>query len=101
MQGTFLTKKYVKFCVGLSFKSGAIIVDGDFWHAKGHENNPEEQIVTNKMFWVAKLKRNVERAKNVNELLLEQGWLVLRFWESDVKKNLVKCVDEVMGYVRA
>lgn len=79
----------------------AVFVDGDFWHAKGHENNPGEQIATNKTFWVAKLKRNVERDKYVNELLLEQGWLVLRFWESDVKKNLRKCVDEVMGYVRA
>lgn len=77
----------------------AIFVDGDFWHAKGHENNPGEQIATNKAFWSVKLKRNVERDKYVNELLLEQGWLVLRFWESDVKKNLGKCVDEVMGYL--
>lgn len=77
----------------------AVFVDGDFWHAKGHEKNPGEQIATNKTFWVAKLKRNVERDKYINELLLEQGWLVLRFWESDVKKNLAKCVDEVMGYI--
>lgn len=76
-----------------------IFVDGDFWHAKGHEKNPGEQIATRKAFWSAKLKRNVERDKYINELLLEQGWLVLRFWESDVKKNLGKCVDEVMGYM--
>lgn len=78
----------------------AVFVDGDFWHAKGHEKNPGEQVATNKTFWVAKLKRNVERDKYVNELLLEQGWLVLRFWESDVKNNLEKCVDEVMGYIK-
>ena len=51
-------------------------------------------------FLGAKLKQNVGRDKYVNELLLEQGWLVLRFWEIDVKKNLRKCVDEVMGYLK-
>ncbi len=76
----------------------AIFVDGDFWHARGHEEQPGEQIGTNKSFWETKLKRNVERDHYVNELLLEQGWLVLRFWESDVKKHLEKCVDEVMKY---
>ena len=76
-----------------------IFVDGDFWHAKGHEQNPGEQISTNKEFWKAKLIRNVERDHYVNELLLEQGWIVLRFWESDIKKNLGKCVDEVMEYL--
>ena len=77
----------------------AIFVDGDFWHARGHEEQPGEQIATNKSFWAAKLKQNVERDRYINELLLEQGWIVLRFWESDVKKNLKKCVDEVMGYL--
>ena len=77
----------------------AIFVDGDFWHARGHEEQPGEQITTNKIFWAAKLKQNVERDRYINELLLEQGWLVLRFWESDVKKNMGKCVDEVMRYV--
>ena len=76
-----------------------IFVDGDFWHAKGHEQNPGEQIATNKEFWKAKLIRNVERDRYVNELLLEQGWIVLRFWESDIKKNLGKCVDEIMIFL--
>ena len=76
----------------------AIFVDGDFWHARGHEERPGEQIATNRSFWSSKLKRNVERDRYVNELLLEQGWLVLRFWESDIKKDLEKCVDEIMKY---
>ncbi len=77
----------------------AIFVDGDFWHARGHEKNPGEQIATNKGFWVAKLKRNVERDRFVNELLLEQGWLVLRFWDSDVTKDLDTCVKTILKYL--
>lgn len=76
----------------------AVFVDGDFWHARGHDKTPGEQIATNKNYWSAKMKRNVERDRYVNELLLEQGWLVLRFWETDIKRNLEKCVDEVMEY---
>ncbi len=79
----------------------AIFVDGDFWHARGHEEQPGEQVATNRHFWTAKLKRNVERDRYVNELLLEEGWLVLRFWESDVKRDLNKCVETVLSYLGA
>ena len=77
----------------------AVFVDGDFWHARGHEMKPGEQIQTNQLFWRKKLKRNVERDKENNEALLEKGWIVLRFWESDIMKNLSDCVNEIMLYL--
>lgn len=77
----------------------AIFVDGDFWHARGHRDNPGEQIASNKDFWQKKLSRNVERDIEVDDCLTEQGWLVLRFWESDIKKNLDKVLSEVMQYI--
>lgn len=43
-------------------------------------------------------KRNVERDRDVNDELTDMGWLVLRFWESDIKKDLQKCVDTVCEY---
>ena len=79
----------------------AIFVDGDFWHARGHEENPGEQIQTNIAFWANKLKRNVERDKEVNQALLEMGWLVLRYWDSDVKKDCKSCVKDIMNYLPA
>jgi DNA mismatch endonuclease, patch repair protein len=75
----------------------AIFVDGDFWHGKGHFAHPGEQIKCNKEFWRKKLKRNIERDKDVNAELSEMGWLVLRFWESDVKKRLDWCVQTVLA----
>lgn len=77
----------------------AVFVDGDFWHARGHQEKPGEQVETNKDFWANKLSANVERDRFVNDALLEQGWLVLRFWESDVKKDLSKCVSEILRYI--
>lgn len=76
----------------------AVFVDGDFWHAKGHQECPGEQIESNKDFWQKKLKRNVERDKEVNDTLTDMGWLVLRFWESDIKKDLQKCVETICKY---
>ena len=77
----------------------AIFVDGDFWHARGHQEKPGEQVATNKEFWRRKLARNVERDKEVTDELTTMGWLVLRFWESDIKNDLHGCIDEVMKYI--
>ncbi len=76
-----------------------VFVDGDFWHARGHEKNPGEQIRTNQAFWSEKLKRNVERDREVNEALLDLGWIVLRYWESDIVKNMEACISEIMEYM--
>ncbi len=77
----------------------AVFVDGDFWHARGHEEHPGEQIQTNKAFWTKKLKRNVERDKEVNQALLEMGWLVLRYWDADIKKDFGNCIKDIMQYL--
>ena len=77
----------------------AIFVDGDFWHARGHQDNPGEQVATNKEFWQKKLARNVERDREVNDELTEEGWLVLRFWESDIKKDLSYCIGQIEKYL--
>ncbi len=77
-----------RFCI-------AIFVDGDFWHARDHQDNPGEQVATNREFWQKKLRRNVERDRVADKELTAAGWLVLRFWESDIKRSLQDCVDEV------
>ena len=77
----------------------AIFVDGDFWHARGHQDNPGEQVATNKEFWQKKLARNVERDKEVNDELTEAGWLVLRFWESDILRDLSSCINYIENYI--
>ena len=84
--------------IALTRRKIAIFVDGDFWHARGHENNPGEQIASRQAYWKKKLTRNVERDKDVNEALTQLGWLVLRFWESDINSDLEACVRHVLRY---
>ena len=85
--------------IALTRQKIAIFVDGDFWHARGHQDSPGEQVATNKEYWQKKLARNVERDKDVTDELTELGWLVLRFWESDIKKDLAKCLKVIEEFL--
>lgn len=55
---------------------------------------------TNADFWHEKIKRNVERDLENTIELRDNGWTVLRFWESDIKKNLDMCVDRVIHEIK-
>jgi DNA mismatch endonuclease (patch repair protein) len=60
-----------------------IFVDGDFWHGRWQRRGgafPKQ----NRIYWLAKLRRNRKRDREVDRLLRGRGWSVLRFWESDV-----------------
>lgn len=83
----------------------AVFVDGDFWHGnqwrlRGH-SSLEEQFAEspNAPYWVRKIKRNVIRDSNVTTALEYDGWCVIRLWESDLKKNLESCVQQVTAAV--
>lgn len=76
----------------------AIFVDGDFWH--GHYMDKiDSQIKHNRNYWLPKLKQNRQRDAEVNDILSEQGWLVLRFWESDIKTDLKTCINTILEYI--
>lgn len=72
----------------------AIFADGDFWHGKDWETR-KKKLGNNAGYWFNKIETNLERDFKVNKKLKEDGWLVLRFWESDIKKNL----DEIVNFV--
>ena len=71
----------------------AVFCDGDFWHGYGHKEN---SIKKNASFWKAKIKRNIERDKEVNKELKKRSWLVLRFWEHDIKRKPDKCIEKLL-----
>ena len=72
----------------------AIFCDGELWHGKNWEKR-KNSIKTNRDYWLPKIERNIIR-DNVNEKKLENmGWVVLRFWGKEIRKNLVNCVNEI------
>lgn len=84
----------------LIFPSARVVVfvDGCQWHCcPDHWVRPK----SNTDFWDAKFERNRNRDINVNQLLNDQGWKVLRFWEHQVKANSSKAAATVFRAVTA
>lgn len=76
----------------------AVFCDSDFWHGYDWENR-KQRIKSNQEYWIPKIERNMERDKNVTQQLNKDGWVVLRFWEWQIKKHLDECVEAVKSAV--
>ena len=77
----------------------AVFCDGDFWHGhnwviRGLPSLDAELEKYNK-YWSLKILTNIERDKKVTFNLEKDGWIVLRFWESDIKDNVKDCADVI------
>lgn len=77
----------------------AIFVDSEFFHGKNWEAS-KYRIKSNREFWWPKIERNIQRDQEVNQFLLEEGWIVLRFWSSDIKNKLSECVKTIEDIIQ-
>jgi DNA mismatch endonuclease (patch repair protein) len=69
----------------------AVFVDGCFWHCcPEHGRQPS----VNKWYWSPKLARNMERDREVNAALTQEGWTVIRLWEHEA---LAPAVGKVLS----
>ena len=41
----------------------------------------------------------MERDQHINTRLNEMGWIVLRFWDFEVKKDLPLCIDKTIAAI--
>ena len=57
----------------------AIFCDSEFWHGKNW-TVAHKKIKSNRDYWVKKIERNIQRDREVNRQLRNQGWIVVRFW---------------------
>ena len=71
----------------------AVFCDGSFWHGRGFE--AKKPIESHRLYWVEKIRRNVQRDMETNQKLKDMGWTVLRFWDKDICENLNSCVLKV------
>lgn len=76
----------------------AIFVDSCFWHCC-----PEHGTIpaTNRKFWRDKLRGNYERDHAVNLEYEQMGWMVVRIWEHDFKKDGEKVTRELIKTIRS
>ena len=78
----------------------AVFCDSDYWHGYDWENR-NKRIKSHRDYWVPKIERNMERDREVTAALQDEGWLVLRFWEWQIRKDLDGCVDYVLKIIES
>lgn len=84
----------------------AVFVDGDFWHGNQWRRRGcrtiEDQFegTESRDYWVGKIRRNMTRDREHTAKLMKMGWTVLRFWESDVARDLEVCADKTVSLLR-
>src|SRR5690349_13067203 len=72
----------------------AVFIDGDFWH--GHQwfsrrlrcLDDQFKATVDGDYWRQKIRRNAARDFVTTAALIDAGWRVLRFWESDIANNI-------------
>jgi DNA (cytosine-5)-methyltransferase 1 len=83
----------------------AVFIDGDLWHGnqwvRRGLTSLEEQFrqTASREYWLKKIRRNMERDCRATASLMLRGWTVIRFWESQIHKNLEGCVQEVIDAI--
>ena len=73
----------------------AIFADSEFWHGYHFEENMAN-LETFGDYWIQKIKRNIARDEEVNRVLKNQGYTVLRFWGKQIEKELDAVVDTIL-----
>lgn len=77
-------------CPDIAFPHARLVVfcDGDFWHGRDWKERKLKLLAgANANYWVTKIRSNIDRDWRVTRAYLDAGWTVLRFWESEVRKE--------------
>jgi len=85
-----------KIDIALPGKKVAVFVDGCFWHmCPKHGHVPKSR----KRYWVPKLKKNIQRAKEKDKRLKKAGWRVIHVWEHELEK-LDRAIGKVVKFIK-
>ena len=78
-----------------------VFVDGDFWHGKNWETlRTKLRRGHNSDYWIRKIERNVARDLEQTQRLKAMGWVVLRMWESEIRRSVDMAVGRVESTLR-
>lgn len=77
-------------------KKVVVFIDGCFWHGcPVCDRSPK----SGNAYWENKISRNMARDRKYNELLINDGWSVIRLWEHEVTKDLTGCVSKILAAI--
>ncbi len=62
-------------------KKIAVFLDSNFWHGYNYDSWKEKL----NEYWQARIEKNIQRDRDVGEILSSKNWTVIRIWEHDLK----------------
>ena len=77
-----------------------IFIDGEFWHGYKWKGK-KKKIKTNRQYWIPKIERNMKRDTVNNRKLRKDGWIVLRFWEHQIKKDFDFVIEKILSSINS
>ncbi len=101
--------RYKKNCVDLPGKPDivfskyklVIFCDSEFFHGKNWDKLKERiKKGKNAKYWLQKIERNRVRDEEINKILQQEGWFVLRLWGDMIKEKPDECVEIIEGTIR-
>ena len=75
-----------------------VFCDSSFWHGRNWRRLKEK---LSKDYSYGQIRENHKRDVVVNKALREQGFVVLRFWDSEIDRAVGHCVEKIESAVRS
>lgn len=75
-----------------------VFLDSDFWHGWQY---PRWKHLLKDDFWRAKIENNRKRDDRNTKYLRSRGWLVMRFWEHQLRRDLLNSMKTLIDTIRS
>ena len=69
-----------------------VFLDSNFWHGWYY---PSWKHLLKNDFWREKIENNRKRDRKTTTYLRKNGWIVLRFWEHEIKLKPKKVIEKI------
>lgn len=73
-----------------------VFLDSDFWHGWQY---PRWMHLLKNDFWRNKIEANRRRDKKTTAYLKRNGWLVIRIWEHNIKKDAYCEIEKILKII--
>lgn len=71
----------------------AVLLVGDFWRGRDFDFVTSGPNLSEA--WRKKIEPNIERERTKETALLAMGWIVLRSWQSELRRDVQEAVDRI------
>ena len=74
----------------------AVFCDGSFWHGRNWQQLKKKLPDA---YWKEHISNNRKRDKAVNSELRNEGYMVIRFWDDEINKDINRCIEKLVEFM--